>query len=181
VQVPKTVYATFVGPIDQTSLSRIFQNFGGAVTGKVETVHLLFQSTGGMISDGISLYNFFIGLPLSLHIYNTGSVQSIAVIAYLGAERRYVSTHGNFMIHKAQWPAGDRAHAAKLEALADTLGAEDARIEAILKAETKIPEEKWRLHALQDVYLTAQDAIKFEIAEDIREFNVPAGSQLFNI
>jgi hypothetical protein len=35
VQLPKTVYATFAGSIDPTSLSRIFQNFGGAVTGKV--------------------------------------------------------------------------------------------------------------------------------------------------
>jgi hypothetical protein len=38
VQLPKTVYATFAGSIDPISLSRIFQNFGGAVTGKVETV-----------------------------------------------------------------------------------------------------------------------------------------------
>ena len=108
VQLPKTVYATFVGPIDQMSLSRIFQNFGGAVTGKVETVHLLFQSTGGMIGDGISLYNFFIGLPLSLHIYNTGSVQSNRCLGFMGPLRqrhRHAGDHVPFPAAHACEPA----------------------------------------------------------------------------
>jgi ATP-dependent Clp protease protease subunit len=181
VQLPKTVYATFVGPLDQTTLPRLFQNFDGAVTGQVEDVHLLFQSAGGMISDGISLYNFFKSLPLAVHLYNTGSVQSVAVIAYLGGDQRYVSRHANFMIHKSHFPAPERSNAAKLEALASTLIAEDARVEEILRENTTIPDEKWSQHALHDVYLTAQEAVEFGIANEIREFDIPPGCQIFNI
>jgi ATP-dependent Clp protease, protease subunit len=181
VQLPKTVYATFSGPIDQTTLPRFFQNFAVAVTGKVEIVHLLFQSGGGGIPDGISLYNFFNSLPLALHLYNTGAVQSIAVVSYLAGRHRFVSAHANFMIHKSHFATGDRGNAAKLGTLAQTLSVEDARIEGILRADTKILEEVWSRHALQDVYLTAQEAVEFGVADEIREFDIPLGSQVFNI
>ena len=84
---PQTVCATFAGIIDNQSLGRIFQNFAGASQGGVTEVHLLFQSLGCSIPDGISLYRFFDTLPLTLHIYNTGSVQSVAVLAYVGVDR----------------------------------------------------------------------------------------------
>lgn len=173
-------YATFAGALDQTSLPRIFQNFSGATQANLKTVHLLFQSTGGTIGDGISLYNFFRALPLELHIYNTGSVQSVGVIAYLGAKHRHASTHSNFMIHKAHFPAQAGVNAAKLQALGESLAAEDLRVEVILKA-CKISDEIWAAHAMNDVTFSAQQAIDFEVAQDICEFQVPAGNQIFNI
>jgi len=78
--LPSCVYATFAGPIDQQTLPRIFQNFAGATQRGVRELHLLFQSTGGVVGDGISLYNYIRTLPLDLHIYNTGAVHSIAVL-----------------------------------------------------------------------------------------------------
>jgi len=180
-ETPKTVYATFAGMIDQQSLPRIFQGFAAASGGGTKEVHLLFQSTGGMIGDGISLYNFFSALPMTLHIYNTGSVQSVAVLAYLGAEHRHASAHSSFMIHKSHFPMQPGVNAAKLEALAKNLVLEDERVEAILKAETEIPEEKWAFHALQDVVFSAKEAVEFGIADDIREFEVPPGNQIFNV
>lgn len=181
VETPKIVYATFAGMIDQMSLTRIFHNFSAASQGGTETIHLLFQSTGGMISDGISLYNFFNSLPLILHIYNTGSVQSIAVLGYLGADCRHTSAYGTFMIHKSHFSAQTGISAAKFEAMAKNLTLEDSRVEAILKENTNIPEDKWALHALQDVTFSAQEAVDFGIAFDICEWNVPAGNQIFNI
>ncbi len=181
LQLPKTVYATFAGTIDQFSLPRIFQNCAAASQGGVEAVHFLFQSTGGIIGDGISLYNFFRTLPFEMHIYNTGSVQSIAIIAYLGAKNRYVSAYGHFMIHKSYFGAQAGTNAAKLKALAEALVMEDDRIEAILRENTDIPEERWAVHPLQDVTFNAKEAIEFGIAHELREFDVPSGNQIFNI
>jgi ATP-dependent protease ClpP protease subunit len=96
----------------------------------------------------------------------------VAVIAYLGADHRSVSAHGNFLIHKSH-SGPDRGNAAKLEALASALSAEDARVETILRDRTKFPEEKWSQHAMQDVYITAQEAIEFGIADEMREFDIP--------
>jgi ATP-dependent protease ClpP protease subunit len=181
LKTPKVAYAAFAGTIDQQSLPRIFQSFAGASQGGTTEVHLLFQSAGGIIGDGISLYNFFNTVPLKLHLYNTGSVQSIAVLAYLGATYRHTSAHGTFLIHKSHFPTQLGANATKLEALAKNLVLEDDRIEAILKEKTHIPEEKWALHALQDVTFSAKEAVEFGIADDIREFEIAPGSQVYNI
>jgi ATP-dependent Clp protease protease subunit len=180
-QAPTTIYATFSGTIDQMSLPRLFAAFNLAVNNKVENVHLLFQSTGGMIADGISLYNYLNALPINLFMYNTGSVQSVAVIAYLAGTVKYVSRHANFMIHKSHLLAPENANAARYGDLVEYLSAEDARLETILKDETSIPADKWALHASQNVHFTAQEAVDYDIADQIKEFVIPAGCQVYNL
>lgn len=179
--LPETVYASFSGPIDQQSISRIFQNLAGATQGGVRVVHVLFQSTGGSINDGVALYNYLRTYSLELHFYNTGAVQSIAAVAWLGVAHRHVSQHGRFMLHHSSNPGLPGGNAAKYQAIVDSLVADDARTTAIVKTHTHIPDERWALHATQDLSFNAQEAVDFDIAHDIREFEVPAGNQIFNI
>lgn len=62
-------------------------------------VHLLFQSSGGSVGDGIFLHNFFKNCPIDVAVYNAGTVASIGVVAFLGAKTRIVSKHATFMVH----------------------------------------------------------------------------------
>src|SRR4051794_30276298 len=94
--VAQEIYAAFAGQIDQGAVQRIFQSFAGAMTNKISGVHLLFQSAGGFIGDGVCLYNFFRAMPIDLTLYNAGSVCSAAVIAYLGAKKRKTSAYATF-------------------------------------------------------------------------------------
>src|SRR5213080_2998307 len=98
--LPSEVWATFAGPIDQAAVQRALSNLATASGTGVKHVHLLFQSLGGTVGDGVCLYNVFRALPFDLTLYNAGSVQSIAVISYLGAKRRKASTHATFAIHR---------------------------------------------------------------------------------
>jgi ATP-dependent Clp protease, protease subunit len=179
--LPATVYAAFSGQINQDAAAKIFNSFGGASQRGVTTIHLLFQSSGGNIGDGICIYNFFQGIPLELHIYNCGTVASIGVLAFLGARYRYTSAHATFGIHKSRFPTQTPADAIIHRALADQLLVEDARTEAIIKARTNIPADRWALHAQHDVTFDAQEAVQFGIADAIREFQIPAGNQVFHI
>lgn len=179
--LPKIVYGTFAGGIDQQSLPRFFNTFANAIQGGVETAHLLLQSSGGNVGDGISLYNYLRALPIELHIYNTGCVQSIAVLPYLAARRRIVSKSGTFLIHKAHYSPPPYSNLSKLKSVIDSLLIDDQRIEAILKSHTQIPAEEWAAHASQDVTFDAQQAINFSVADEIGEFVVPPGNQVFNI
>jgi ATP-dependent protease ClpP protease subunit len=97
---PPEVYAVFCGNLDQASVGRIMLGVTTAIANRVPRLHLLFQSSGGLVGDGVCLYSFFRGLPLPLTIYNVGSVSSIAALAYLGAEERKVSAHATFMLHR---------------------------------------------------------------------------------
>jgi ATP-dependent Clp protease protease subunit len=141
----------------------------------------MIQSMGGNVGDGIGLYNFLRTFPVDLHVYNTGTVASVAVIAFLGAKHRYVGLHSTFVIHRTHVTPQGPQSATKLRALAANLDVDDARTEAILRAHTSIPPKRWKLLDSQDVLFNANEAVQFGFAEAIREFEVPPGNQIFNV
>ena len=91
------IYATLAGQVNEYMVQKFFQGIAIAMSNKVQRIHLLIQSTGGFICDGIALYNYIRKLPIEVIAYNVGSVQSIAVIAFLGAQKRKASKTATFM------------------------------------------------------------------------------------
>ncbi len=177
----KPAFATFSGTIDQNSLTRIFNSFNATTQQSYSEIHLLFQSAGGVVGDGVCLFNFFDMFPLRLYIYNMGTVASIAVLAFLGARYRFTNAHATFTICKSRFPAQAATDAKGHRAIADQALLEDKRVEAILKARTQIPAKRWKQHALHDVVFDAQQSVQFGIAKAIGDFQPPVGSQVFNI
>jgi ATP-dependent Clp protease protease subunit len=174
------VFATFVGGVDQAGAQRLMQGFSGAMAQGVRKVHLLFQSTGGTVADGVVLYNYFRALPIGLCLYNAGSVASIAVIAFLGSKERKTSAFATFMIHRSQM-SPQFATAERLHALAYSLTLDDQRTEAILRQHIKMPDDRWSVHKTADLWFDAKEAIKFGIATSEGEFSPPIGTQIFNV
>jgi len=118
--LPPQVYGVFSDAINQASVQRIFNTFGIASNGGVTRAHILFQSSGGFVADGIAPFNFFRTIPIELTLYNAGSVQSMGTVAFLGAVHRRISTAGSCQIHLASGPQL-AANAAQLEAIAEGL------------------------------------------------------------
>jgi ATP-dependent Clp protease, protease subunit len=179
--LPPTLYASLVGPIISEAMARIFANLTGATRNGVTTMHLMMQSTGGNVGDGIALYNIFRTLPLDLHLYNGGMVSSVAVIAFMGGHNRYASAHSSFMIHRTRVSLQTPSTATQLRAFMASLRLDDKRTEAILRAHTKIPAARWRQLASNDVHFDAGEAVQFGLADSIREFQVPAGNQIYDV
>jgi ATP-dependent Clp protease, protease subunit len=178
--VPPEIYCLFAGMIDQLAVQRFHNAFALAGANRVKHLHLLFQCSGGLIGDGISLYNLFRVAPIELTLYNVGSVSSIGVIVYLGAKNRKTSQYGSFMIHRA-FVSPPMATSDKLTAAAGQMLIDDDRTESILKMHTKIPKDKWDLHKFADVWFSAKEAIEFGIADSIAEFSPPQGTQIYNV
>jgi ATP-dependent Clp protease, protease subunit len=174
-----SVYAVFAGGIDTQVVQRFFNGITSALGAGQTDLHLLFQSWGGNVSDGVCLYNFFRTLPADLTLYNVGNVSSIATIAYLGAKRRKVSTYATFMVHRTQSP-GQPATAERLNAIAHSVVADDERTEAILRSHLTLSEEQWAAHRVADLWLTAPEAVACGLAE-LGEFAPPAGVRIFTL
>jgi ATP-dependent Clp protease protease subunit len=177
--LPSDVYAVFAGQIDQGAVQRIFASLAQANASHTERVHLLFQSTGGSVADGICLYNFFKTLSVDLTLYNSGSLSSIAVVTYLGAKKRMVSQYGSFMMHRSYSPTQNLT-GRQLQPLTHALALDDERTEAILRTHITMPAEKW---ADLDgaLFLSAQEAIAWGVADQIADFCPPPGTQIFNV
>jgi ATP-dependent Clp protease, protease subunit len=120
------IYATLGGTINQETLSRIFLSLAAATQPGIKELHLLFQSTGGMVGDGIALYNYFKTMPINLHLYN-------------GAAHRYASSSSAFMIHRTRTTPQGSQTATQMRAAARSVELDDARTEGILRNHTKTP------------------------------------------
>lgn len=179
-QAKNDAYAVFAGSIDQAAVQRIFNSLTSAMAGNITHVHLLFQSTGGFVGDGVCLYNFFKAFPIPLTLYNVGSVQSIATLAFLGANKRKTSAHATFMMHRSH-SSPQMATAASLDSIANGLRMDDERTEAILRNCLTIPNDKWDSHKYSDIWFTSKEAVQVGIASEIGEFSPPAGSRIYNV
>jgi ATP-dependent protease ClpP protease subunit len=178
---PEDTYGVFCDDINSGSAGRIVVGVSTAQGGGTKRLHLMFQSWGGFVGDGVMLYNYFRAQSgLEIALYNSGQVASAAVTAYLGAKRRITSKSALFMLHKAQ-NTQQSAPASRLERVAKNLLLDDARIEAIYRQHIKMPDKLWEEWQYHDVYLTGEEAVDYGIATEIGEFAPPAGFMIYRV
>jgi len=178
--LPQQVYAIFCGDIAQVTAAKVVSGLTVAMGSKVKHVHLLFQSAGGYVGDGVFLYNLFRTIPVELTLYNVGQISSAGVIAYLGAKHRKTTRNATFMLHRSA-SSPQFATSSKLEHAAKSLILDDSRTEDIVRTHVKFPSELWEKITHHDIYLSGEEAVKFGLADEIGEFSPPLGTQVFNI
>jgi ATP-dependent protease ClpP protease subunit len=175
------VYVVFVDDINQVNTNRIVAGLTVAMAQGHTRVHVMFQSFGGFVGDGIMLYNLFRTMTsLQVSLYNAGQVSSAAVIAYLGAKRRVATRNSVFMLHRPH-NSPQFASATKLAKLAESLMVDDKRTEEILRAHIKMPDESWKHLENNDLYLTGEEAVKYGIATELGEFSPPPGTPIYKL
>ncbi len=177
----KPYFMGFTGPIHSDSVTRICGAFNAAVNDGADCIHFSFNSGGGVVADGIYLYNHLRALPVRIIAYNTGSVASVAVTAFVAAEQRYCSRHSIFMIHPTAFPQLADASAEKLRTFYGSALADDERTDAILRDRTRLTDEFLNGRRFADVWIDPKVAVEQGVAHEIREFTVPLGHQVFQI
>jgi ATP-dependent protease ClpP protease subunit len=182
VHAANATHLSFCGAIDPQGAARLADALNAAVNKGVEEVYLTMSSPGGYVADGIFLYNHIRALPLAVHMHNIGSISSIAVAVFLAAKHRYASRHAAFLIHPTTVQASNASLApAPLRSALDTAIAEDARTEEILRAHARLPEEMLAARRHRDVFLGADDAVRYGLADAVREFALPKGRAIYQI
>jgi len=172
---------TLSGDVNSDMVRRVFDAVADMTEDRITTAHILIQSNGGYVSDGICLYNYLSKLPIKIITYNAGAVASIAVILFLAGEERYASDTSRFMVHKSHASAPHGARPDALRIIVEGLQADDARTEQILREHVQLSEEHWRTHAYSDLHLTASDARDVGMINDVKDFIPPRGQRVTNI
>jgi ATP-dependent Clp protease, protease subunit len=70
---------TLSGDVNSDMVHRVFDAVSGMSEAGIDTAHVLIQSNGGYVSDGLCMYNFLSNAPVKFVMYNAGAVASIAV------------------------------------------------------------------------------------------------------
>jgi ATP-dependent Clp protease protease subunit len=173
-------YGVFAGFIDQSAVYRVSHWLSAVTHDGGGHVHLLFQSSGGNVADGVFLYNFLRTFPFQLTLYNGGSVQSIAAVAFLAARHRKVSKHGTFMVHRTHFPGANPATARELLVRVEALKIDDQRTETILREHLRLEPSRWNDLDGNDVWFTADEAVRVGIADGIADFAPPPATPLWD-
>ncbi|CDG83450.1 ATP-dependent Clp protease proteolytic subunit [Janthinobacterium agaricidamnosum] len=174
-------YFTLSGDVNSDMIRRVFEAASDMTLDRITTAHVLLQSNGGYVSDGICLYNFLSNLPLKLITYNAGAVASIAVTLFLAGRERYASETARFMVHKSHATASPGSRPDALKIIVEGLRADDLRTERILRQHVSLNEEHWMVHAYSDLHLTAQEALEVGLVGGITDFSPPKDRRLINI
>jgi ATP-dependent Clp protease protease subunit len=172
-------YATFSEEINETAASRFIHWLDLICNDRPRhnAVHLLFNSSGGMIVDAINMHNYVKGYPVDIPItmFNTGGVQSAAVLVFVSAAHRVVCPHAKFMLHPATWKAPAGLNTEQLRIVSRSLAKGDKDIDDILKARIKMPDAKWKQARRHQLEISAQEAVEFGFADEIGNWSVPEG------
>ena len=178
---PTEAYFTLAGDVNGAMVERVFRAVSLMTEQGITTAHVLLQSHGGYVSDGICLFNFLSNLPIKIVTYNSGVVASIAVIVFLSGHRRYASETARFMLHKSHASTYKGASPSQLKIISDGLIADDIRTESITRQYLKLKLSQWKVHALDDLHLTAQEALAAKLIHRIGNFNPLPNARIISI
>jgi ATP-dependent Clp protease protease subunit len=177
----KEGYFTLSGDVNSDMVHRVFEAASAMTEGGIDRAHVLLQSNGGYVSDGLCLYNFLSNSPIEVVMYNGGAVASIAVTLFLSGTRRYCSETARFMVHKSHATAQPGSRPDALNIIVEGLRADDARTESILRKHVELTPEQWGIHQYSDLHLNSRDAKTAGLVNDILDFAPPKGAILRNI
>jgi ATP-dependent Clp protease protease subunit len=177
----KEAWFTLSGDVNSDMVHRVFEAVAAMTEDGIETAHVLVQSNGGYVSDGLCLYNFMANSPVEFVMYNGGAVASIAVILFLSGTRRYASETARFMIHKSHATASPGSRPDALNIIVEGLRADDARTESILRKHIELTPEQWGIHQYGDLHLNGRDAKTAGLVNEVKDFAPPKGAPLRNI
>lgn len=180
-QQKNEAWFTLSGDVNSDMVHRVFEAVAAMTADGIETAHVLVQSNGGYVSDGLCLYNFLANSPVEFVMYNGGAVASIAVIVFLAGSRRYCSDTARFMVHKSHATASPGARPDALNIIVEGLRADDARTESILRRHIELTPEQWAIHQYSDLHLTSRDARTARMVNGITDFAPPKGASLRNM
>jgi len=92
-------YIKFYAPVTSGTAVQFQRTVEQLWNQNLTRLHLLISTPGGSVHDGLSVYNFLKGLPIEVHTYNFGSVDSIGVVIFCAGSERYSVPNARFLLH----------------------------------------------------------------------------------
>jgi len=171
------VYISFHAEVNQTTsealLSVVAQQMG---EGRRE-VHLLLSTPGGLVANGLGIYNTLRALPIGLSTYNVGSVNSIGNIIYLAGERRVASRSSSFMFHGVGLDILQRTRFEERNLLEhlDSIRTDQRLLAGIISERTGIGPEEAEGLFLRQAFVGSEEAKTRGIVHEVGDVHVPEG------
>jgi ATP-dependent protease ClpP protease subunit len=177
------VYVSFSAEIIPTTTESLIAVMTNCANKKVKAVYLLLSTPGGMVMNGLNLYNVLKGMPFELTTHNVGNVDSVGNAVFLSGSKRYATATATFMFHGVGFSVGkgDRFEEKDLHERLDGILNDQKRIGTVISRHTRLTEEEIAGLFRQAQTKDANFAVDKGIVDEIREVQIPAGVPIISL
>jgi ATP-dependent Clp protease protease subunit len=176
------VYISFVADVNVPTVNQLLGICGQQVQAGVKRLHLMISSNGGNVHAGISAYNTLKAMPVELHTYNMGNVDSIATVIYLSGARRVATPRCSFLFHGVSYTFQNaQLHQTALEEHLEALRKDQKLIGDVIADRTRIDADEIRKMFLRAACVPPDEAVAKGISHDVTEVKVPDGVPFYQL
>lgn len=131
-----------------------------------EPIHLLINSSGGIVTDGLAIVDRIRNCHCPIHTYASGQAGSMASIILVAGNKRYATPNTQIMIHQP-WGGAEDANQTDMDISANDLRETRETLTRIYAEETGIPPQYIDKLIERDHYMNAQRALKLGLIDEI--------------
>jgi len=177
------IYLKFYAQVNQNTAIQLQKIVEQGLLQGLQTLHLLISTPGGSVFDGISLYNFLKGLPITVNTYNFGSVDSIGVVVFCSGSNRYSVPNARFLLHPVSMQiVGNQVFDEPLlEERLNVMKADQTNIARVISFTINKPVDSVLKLIHNRTTFDPETALKNGLITEIKSGLVPAGAQLISI
>jgi ATP-dependent protease ClpP protease subunit len=174
--MPPTVYLSYYDAINEEKTKRLMEACAQLLhNDRPEELYILFSSPGGSIDAGITLYNFLRALPVRLVMHNIGSINSIANVVFLAADRRLAVPHSSFLFHGFTWTFAQPTPVphVQLQEIVSRFQGDESKMIGIITERTRLTEAEMRAFILRGESKNPTFALEKGVIHEIAAAQVP--------
>jgi len=139
---------------------------------KPKMIKMLINSPGGEVASAFALIDTMKGSRIPIYTYGLGEIASCGLMTFIAGEKghRYITRNTAILSHQYSWGSWGKEH--ELMARVKEFNNTQTRIVEHYKKCTGLNEKDIKKYLLppEDVWLTAKEAVKYGIADEIVDF-----------
>jgi ATP-dependent Clp protease, protease subunit len=177
-----TIYVSFSAEINAHTTESLIAAMVNCANMRPSKVVLLLSTPGGVVMNGMNLYNVLRAMPFKLVTHNVGNVDSIGNAVFLAGTERYACPHSTFMFHgvAAGFQAG-QIEAKQLRERLDSIKADELRIGSVIEKHTNLTHREVAALFREARTKDATQAVSAGIVHQVEEVKIPPGSPVISL
>jgi len=180
--IPQVVYVSFSAEINPTTTETLLALLSQQANQGVREVYLLMSTPGGMVMNGLNLFNVLRGMPFRLITHNVGNVDSIGNVIFLAGDPRYACPNSTFMFHGVGFDVQQaRLEEKILRERLETILSDQRRMGAVIRSRTRLTDEEIASFFREAQVKDATFAAGCGIVNEIRDVQIPQGAPVYSL
>lgn len=173
----------FIAPVNAQTSDLLFKTIDELVNQGMTKLHLFLSTPGGSVFHGLSIHNYLRGIPVPVHTYNFGSVDSIGVVIYCAGEQRFTVPHSRFLIHSVKFNINGKTSMdeKQIEEHLKAVKIDQRNIARVMADTTGRSLEAFEHDMVDRTTLSPEQAVEYGLTHEIKKQLLPLGMQLMAI